>query len=173
MGPMLIVLDHMLPDVWPAPEGWIVVGRVGSRALAYDEARRPYLIGDGEPEALDPAAVNPALLPAVDAACLRIWPGGWVHALPAALGLNTRTTSRDRIAAKGLSPNVLRVIASASSHDDAEAMGRLLSALAHYADTVSDGPGEGDRIEDALRAAENAADMLASVRRGKTSRPEG
>lgn len=170
---MEIVLEFMVPDVWPAPAGWTLVGRVGSRALAYDEARRPYLIGDGEPEAVDPAAVNAALLPAVDAACLRLWPGGWANALPAALGLNTRTTSRDRIAAKGLAPAVLRVIASASSHGDAEAMGRLLSALAHYADTVSDGPGEGDRIEDALRAAENAASMLGSVRRGKTSKPQG
>ena len=65
---MEIVLEYLPADLWPCPAGWTIVGRVGSQALAYDPERRPFLLGDGEPQPLSPDEVNSALVDAVAAA---------------------------------------------------------------------------------------------------------
>lgn len=166
-----IVLEYMDPETWPAPKGWTLVGRVGPRALAYDPDRRPFLIGDGEPEALDPAELNPALANAVDVAASRIWPGGWTHALPLAFKVNRRTSQLDRVAKNGLYPDVLKAIAWAASGDDAEGMGWMLTNLSRYADEYGGGVGVPEDLEDAERAAANAMAILRSVRRGKVTKP--
>nr|WP_137830477.1 hypothetical protein [Methylobacterium sp. L1A1] len=127
------------------------------------------MIGDGEPQPLDPAAVNQAMVAAVDRAGMTVWPGGWTHALPAAFGLNKRTTQRDRIERQGLHPEVLRALASAASSPDADGIGVLLVALASYADRHGEGGTDPRRaLDDAERAAANALDILRGVRRGKT-----
>lgn len=170
---MEIRLAYLSPELWPRPDGWTVVGLVDGVALAFDLERRPHALADDGSVGLDPPAVYEALLPALDEAGLRLWPGGWANALPAAFGLNTRSTSRDRILRSGLAPNVLRVIAHASSEPDAEGIGRLLSALGHYADRHSDAPaGDVRSLDDAQSAAENALDLLRSVRKGKTFKRE-
>ncbi|WP_267358514.1 MULTISPECIES: hypothetical protein [unclassified Methylobacterium] len=168
---MEIILEYMLPDVWPAPAGWTVVGRVGNRALAYDVARKPHLIGDGEPEALDVGQVNAALAPAVDAVASALWPGGWTHALPLAFGLNRRTCQPDRIAKNGLGPAILRALAMSGAFPDAEGMGWVLSALARYADEYGEHVGVAQDLDDAERAAANAIAVLRAVRREKPLRP--
>jgi hypothetical protein len=169
---MEITLTYLSPEDWPRPDGWTVIGRVGPRALAYDEARRPHLLGDGEPEALDPAVVNPALATAVDAAASRLWPGGWGHALPLAFGVNRRTVALDRIAKNGLFPDVLRALAFAASDPDAAGMGWLMSGLARYADEHGQGVGAQEDLDDAERASANALSILRSVRRGKVRKPD-
>lgn len=88
---MKIELTYMQSDAWPVPPGWLVVGRIQTKALAYDVDRQPYLVGDSEPEALDPTEVNEALAVAVDSAGTKLWPGGWTHAMPLAFGMNRRT----------------------------------------------------------------------------------
>lgn len=166
---MEIVLTYMDPEHWPRPAGWTAVGRVGTQALAYDAARKPYLVGEGDPQPLDPVAVNQALVAAVDRAGMMVWPGGWTHALPAAFGLNKRTTQRDRIERQGLHPAVLQALGNAASSPDADGIGVLLVALASYADQHSDGGTDPRRaLDDAERAAANALDILRGVRRGKT-----
>ncbi|BDL39011.1 hypothetical protein [Methylorubrum sp. GM97] len=166
---MEIVLEYLSPENWPRPKGWTVVGRVGTLALAFDPARQPFLIGDGEPHPLDAAEVNQALVAAVDRAGMTVWPGGWTHALPAAFGLNKRTTQRDRIERQGLHPAVLQALGSAASSSDADGIGVLLVALASYADRHGDGGTDPRRaLDDAERAAANALDILRGVRRGKT-----
>lgn len=166
---MEIVLDYMPADLWPCPAGWTVVGRIGHQALAYDPERQPFLLGDGGPEPLDPAEVNAALVDAVAAAAMKVWPGGWTNALPLAFGLNRRTTQPDKIAKKGLNPVVLRSLAFAANEYDAPGMGALLSALALYADRYAEG---GDNPFETLgntkRAVANAFDLLLDVRKGKT-----
>lgn len=172
-GGMEISLEYLAPEHWPRPDGWTVVGLVDGVALAFDTERRPHALADDGPVELDPPAVYEALLPALDKAGLKLWPGGWANALPSAFGLNTRSTSRDRILRSGLAPNVLRVIAQACSEPYAEGMGRLLSALAHYADRHSDAPaGDTRSLDDAQAAAENALDLLRSVRKGRTFKRE-
>lgn len=169
---MLIVLKYVHPDYWTVPEGWVAVGFVGNKALVYDPARRPYLIGNGEPEALDSYEVNEALASAVDIAASRIWPGGWTHALPLAFKVNRRTAQIDRVARDGLYPDILKAIALASSSDDAEGMGWMLTNLARYADEYGGGVGIPEDLEDAERAAANALSILRSVRRGKVRKPD-
>ncbi|TGD99749.1 hypothetical protein [Methylobacterium nonmethylotrophicum] len=169
---MEIVLEYLPADLWPCPVGWTIVGRVGSQALAYDPERRPFLLGDGEPQPLDPAEVNAALVDAVAAAAIKVWPGGWTNAFPLAFGLNRRTTQPDKIAKKGLNPVVLRSLAFAAKDYDAPGMGALLSAIAFYADrfgtqsNTSAHPHE--NLADAEMAADNAFALLREVRQGKT-----
>lgn len=171
---MEITLRYMALEHWPRPDGWTVVGTVDGAPLAYDPERRPHALADGGPVPLDPAEVNLALVAAVNRAGLRLWPGGWGQALPAAFGLNTRSISRDRILRSGLAPNVLRVLGSASTGDDAEGVGRLLSALAHYADQYGGGTDSGPSpaLDYAREAGENALEYLRSVRGGKTFKRE-
>jgi len=170
---MDVILQHMDPEHWPSPEGWTVVGRVGHLALAYDTERRPFLIGEGEPQPLDRDATNAALAPAVDAAALRLWPGGWTMALAEVFGINRRNLQPERLARGGLPPAVLQALARMSSHDDAEGMGWLMVALARYADTHAEQSLHFvDRVDEALAAAQNAADGLRLARRGKPLRPE-
>ncbi len=88
---------------------------------------------------------------------MTVWPGGWTHALPAAFGLNKRTTQRDRIERQGLHPAVLQALGSAASSSDADGIGVLLVALASYADRHGDGGTDPRRaLDDAERAAANA-----------------
>lgn len=170
---MEIHLDYMLADLWPSPAGWTVVGRVGHQALAYDPERQPFLLSEGEqPVPLDPAEVNAALVDAVAAAAIKVWPGGWTNAFPLAFGLNRRTTQPDKIAKKGLNPVVLRCLAYAADGYDAPGKGALLSAIAFYADrygsssTTSAHPHE--NLAEAERAAGDAFHLLREVRQGKT-----
>lgn len=170
---MEIVLEYLPADLWPSPAGWTVVGRVGHQALAYDPERRPFLLSDGEePVPLDPDEVNAALVDAVAAAAIKVWPGGWTNAFPLAFGLNRRTTQPDKIAKKGLNPVVLRSLAYAAYGYDAAGKGALLSAIAFYADrygthsNTSAHPRE--NLAEAERAAENALALLREVRQGKT-----
>ncbi|KTS39507.1 hypothetical protein NS228_05005 [Methylobacterium indicum] len=164
---MDIVLQYVSAETWPRPDGWIAVGLVGRLALAFDAERQPYLVGDGEPQPLDPVAVNAALVDAVDRAGTRLWPGGWSHALPLAFGINRRTLARDRIERNGVHPQVLATLGTAAYGDDAEGMGYVLTALARYADEH----GRGDKnvsLDDAERAAKEALFLLRQVRRSPT-----
>ena len=43
---MEIKLENMRDDLWPCPDGWTVVGRVGRQSLAYDPERRPFPLSD-------------------------------------------------------------------------------------------------------------------------------
>lgn len=157
----------MPADAWPVPPGWLVVGRIHTKALAFDVDRQPYLVGDSEPEALDPAEVNEALAVAVDSAGTKLWPGGWTHAMPLAFGMNRRTCQPDRIAKNGLPPGVLRALGTAASEYDAEGLGWILSALARYADEFGQRLGVNGDLDDAERTAANAMTILRSVRRKK------
>lgn len=169
---MEIRLAYVDPATFEIPDGMTAVGFIGAGdALAYDVDRRPHRIADGIPELLDPAEVNAALAPAVEAAATRLWPEGWSYKLAEAYGLNRRSLQRDRIARNGLHPNVLRELGGMSCHDDAEGAGRLMLALAWYADTLSDGGHPGDRLADAEQAALNAIASLRQVRRGRVTRP--
>lgn len=171
---MDVILQHMDPELWPSPEGWIVVGRVGHLALAYDPERRPHLIGEGDPQPLDPAEVNTALAPAVDAAATRLWPDGWSYAMADTFHLNRRSLNRDRIARFGMHPRVLRVLGEMSCHADADGIGRLMLALSFYADHHGEGTDMIDRLADAGRVTGLALDALREVRSGRvTMRPEG
>jgi hypothetical protein len=154
------------------PDGWTAVGFIGAGdALAYDADRRPHRISGGIAEPLDPAEVNAALSPAVEAAASRLWPEGWSYALAEAFGLNRRSLQRDRIAKNGLHPTVLRELSVLSCHEDAEGIGRLAHALAWYADRCSDGGHPVERLADAERGAVNALASLRQVRRGRVTRP--
>ncbi|WP_264048952.1 hypothetical protein [Methylobacterium flocculans] len=170
---MEILLTYVDPDVFPVPPGWTAVGFLGGgpTALAYDPERTPHAVEDGVPKPLDPVAVNAALAPAVEAAASRLWPQGWTYAISEAFRLNRRSVQRDRITRSGLHPVVLRTLGAMSCHEDAEGIGRLLHALAHYADAHTEGNGDVDRLDDAMRAAANALDGLKRVRTGRALRP--
>lgn len=168
---MEITLQYVDPELWPRPEGWTAVGLVGHLALAYDPERQPFLVGEGEPIPLERDVVNRALVAAVDRAGMKVWPGGWTHALPAAFGLNKRTTQRDRIERQGLHPAVLLALGQAATHSDADGIGGLLVAIASYADRYGDGYGDlGVALDRAEDAAGKAADILRSVRRPRSLR---
>lgn len=170
---MEIHLTYVDPDRFPVPDGWVAVGFIGGgpTVMAYDPARVPHAVDDGVPRPLDPVAVNAALAPAVEAAASRLWPQGWTYAISEAFRLNRRSVQRDRITKSGLHPVVLRTLGSMGCHDDAEGIGRLLHALAHYADAHAEGTGDVDRLDDAMRAAGNALDGLKGVRTGRALRP--
>lgn len=169
---MDVNLQYMDPKAWPRPDGWIVVGLVGTRALAYDGERRPFLIGDGDPEPLDRDAVNVALAPAIDAAASRLWPGGWAFAVAEVFGINRRNLQPERLARGGLPPGVLQALAHMSDSEDAEGVGWLMVALARYTDRYAERSDFTDRVDEALAAARNAAEGLRLARRGKPLRPE-
>ncbi|WP_145984742.1 hypothetical protein [Methylobacterium aquaticum] len=162
------MLKFVDPEDWPRPAGWTAVGLVGRLALAYDPERRPYLIGAGEPRPLDPAAVNAALYPAIEAAALRLWPGGWAVPLSDVFGIDRRAVTPSRITKKGLHPQVLRALGSLAEGDDADSRGYLLVALARYVDRYS-WPRQGLEcsIEDVRRDVDACmASLLDARRRG-------
>lgn len=136
-GAMDIRLEYMRDDLWPCPDGWTVVGRVGRQSLAYDPERRPYLLSEGEqPVPLDPAVVNASLYAAIEAAALRLWPGGWAVPLSDVFKLDRRAVTPSRIAKKGLHPRVLRALGRLAEdhYGEAASRGYLLVALARYVD---------------------------------------
>lgn len=168
---MEIVLETMDPEVWPAPAGWTVVGRVGRQALAYGPERRPFLVGNGEPQALARDEVNAALVPAIDRAASKLWPGGWTYAVEAVFGIKRRGLAAERLARQGLPPTVLQTLARVSSAPDAEYLGGLILALARYADACPTAADLGDGLTQALEAAERATDVVREARRGKPAWP--
>ncbi|WP_156311684.1 hypothetical protein [Methylobacterium platani] len=163
---MEIKLEYLSPENWSRPAGWTVVGRVGTLALAYDPDRRPYLIGDGEPQPADPVAVNAALYPAIEIAALRLWPGGWTVPLSDVFGIDRRAVTPSRVTKKGLHPQVLRALGSLAEGDDADSRGYLLVALARYVDRYS-WPRQGleGSIEDVRRDVDACMASLLDVRR--------
>ncbi|OAS22525.1 hypothetical protein [Methylobacterium platani] len=169
---MEIVLEYLSPENWPRPKGWTVVGRVGTLALAFDPARQPFLIGDGEPHPLDPVEVNAALAPAVDAAADRLWPGGWMPSFAEAFAVDKRSLSASRLARQGLPPAVLFALAHTSYSHAPTALGALLLALARYTDQVSAGSHFDEQIEETMHEARNASEILRYARRGKPVFPE-
>lgn len=164
---MDIHLAYMDPETWPRPDGWTVVGRVGRLALAYDPERRPHLVGEGEPRPLDVAEVNRAMIPAIDAAASKLWPGGWHQAFSEVFGVNRRSLNVDRLLHRGLPPGVLRALADLSDSHDAEGLGWLVMALGRYVDRYTEGGDPAQRVEDALAAARNAGQALLRARKGK------
>jgi hypothetical protein len=169
---MEIHLEHMDAETWLRPEGWTVVGRVGRLALAYDAERRPHLVGEGEPRPLDPAEVNRAMVPAIDAAASKLWPGGWHQAFSEVFGVNRRSLNVDRLLQRGLPPGVLQALAELSDSHDAEGLGWLVMALGRYVDRFTEGGAMPPRVEEALAAARNAGDALLRARKGKPILPE-
>lgn len=170
---MEIRLAYVDPATFEIPDGMTAVGFIGAGdALAYDAERRPHRIADGVAELLDPAEVNRGLVQAVDEAGLRVWPGGWTHALPQAFGLNRRTTQRDRIERSGLNPAILKALGIAAGSHDADGLGVLMSALATYVERHAQGLGVPDDLDDAAEAAANALSLMRDVRRGRTSKAE-
>ncbi|ACK81496.1 hypothetical protein [Methylorubrum extorquens] len=71
---MEIVLEYLSPENWPRPKGWTVVGRVATLGLAYDPAKQPYLIGEGEPQPLDPVNVCARSRPSLRASGMAAYP---------------------------------------------------------------------------------------------------
>ncbi|QRE77194.1 hypothetical protein F1D61_29910 [Methylobacterium aquaticum] len=163
---MEIVLKFVDPEDWPRPAGWTVVGLVGRLALAYDPERRPFLVGDGEPVPLDPATVNAALYPAIEAAASRLWPSGWAAPLSDVFKLDRRVVTPSRILKKGLPPRVLRALASLADDDEAASRGYLLVALARYVDRYS-WPRQGleESREDVRRDVDACMDALLDARK--------
>jgi len=170
---MEVRLAYVDVTVFEIPDGWTAVGYVGAgAALAYDPERRPHRVADGAAEPLDPADVNRALVSAIDEAGLKVWPGGWTHALPQAFGLNRRTTQRDRIERSGLNPAILRALGTVAGSHDADGLGLLMSALATYIERHAQGRGVPEDLDDAEEAAANALSLMRDVRRGRTTRVE-
>lgn len=164
---MRITLRYVAQNSVPLPDGWTLVGYVDGEILAYDPERRPHALAEGGPVALDLTEVNQTLVAAVDEAGLRVWPGGWTHAMPHAFGMNRRTAQRDRIERNGLHPGILRALGDLASDPDAAGIGSVLSALAAYADQYG-GSGVQEALNDAERTAANAIAVLRRVRRDPT-----
>jgi hypothetical protein len=166
---MEIVLRYVDKDDFPRPVRWTAVGFVGRLALAYDPERRPFLLGNGEPQPLDPAEVNAALAPVIDAAADRLWPGGWMPSFAEAFSVDKRGLSASRLARQGLPPGVLLALAHTASYDarSAPAFGALLLALARYTREVSEGSHFGEQIVETLHEAGNAAEVLRYAHREK------
>lgn len=165
---MEIVLRYVDPEDWPRPKDWTAVGLVGRLALAYDRERRPFLVGEGEPQPLDAAEVNAALYPAIETAALRLWPGGWAVPLSDVFGIDRRAVTPSKVTKKGLHPQVLRALGSLAEGDDADSRGYLLVALARYVDRYS-WPRQGleGSIEDVRRDVDACmASLLDARRRG-------
>lgn len=129
-----ISLVDRIPDHLLRAQRYQVVGSCDDGFLAYDSERRPWRITGRVVEPLEAAHVNKAMVAAIDEAGMRLWPGGWTHAMPPAFGINRRTLSRDRIERNGLYPNQLAVIGDAARRPDAQAFGYLLSAVARACD---------------------------------------
>ncbi|GJD87238.1 hypothetical protein BHAOGJBA_0738 [Methylobacterium hispanicum] len=166
---MEISLQYVSPDRWRRPKTWTAVGLVGRLALAYDPERRPYLIGEGEPKPLDPAAVNAALVDAVDAAADRLWPGGWTTAFAEAFAVDRRGLSMTRLARQGLPPSVLLALAQTTDSHAPEALGGLLLALARYATKAAEGSHPRAQFEEAMEVSRNAVEILMVARREKSA----
>lgn len=165
---MEIKLENMRDDLWPCPDGWTVVGRVGRQSLAYDPERRPYLLSEGEqPAPLDPAVVNAALYPAIEEAALRLWPSGWAAPLSDVFKVDRRAVTPSRILKKGLHPRVLRALGRLAEDYDGEAASRgyLLVALARYVDRYH-WPRDslGGSIEDVEREVDRCMNLLINAR---------
>jgi hypothetical protein len=171
---MPIRLAYVDPDSFPVPSGWTAVGFLGGAVvLAYDDGRRPHAVVDGVPAPLDPADVNPSLAEAVEAAALRVWPDGWTHAVSDVFKVNRRSLARDRLASVALPPAVMKVLGSISDSPDADGLGRIMSAMAWYADAYGEGSAWPDRVETAAQASANVVSALMDARRGKPLRPQG
>lgn len=171
---MRIELAYVDTEVFPVPAGWIAVGFLdaGPAVLAYDGGRVPHSVQDGIPTPLDPAAINPMLAGAIEAAATRLWTEGWSFALAEAFAINRRALQRDRLARNTLHPNILRTLGAVAEGPDAEGMGRILRALAAYAASYGEGHSMLDRVEDAGRVARNAVDALRQVHTGRPIRPD-
>ena len=166
-------LCYLDPDAFSLPPDWTAVGFIApGEPLAFDPARRPHRLTDTGPEPLDPSAVAAALAPAIEAAALRLWPDGWTHALADMFKVHRRSLARDRLASVTLPPAVLQVLGLAASTEDADGMGRILSAMVWYAETHGEGSAWVDRVASAAHATENARHLLLQARRGKPLRPE-
>ena len=169
---MPISLAYVDPDRFPVPPNWIAVGFLGGAVvLAYDEARRPHAVVDGVPAPLEPADVNPALAEAVEAAALRCWPDGWTHAVSDIFKVNRRSLARDRLTSVALPPAVMQVLGRISDSPDADGLGRIMAAMAWYADAYGEGSSWPDRVETAAQASANVVAALMESRRGKPLRP--
>jgi hypothetical protein len=166
---MEISLQYVSPDRWRRPKTWTAVGLVGRLALAYDSERRPYLIGEGEPQPLDPVEVNAALADAVDRAADRLWPGGWTTAFAEAFAIDRRGLSMSRLARQGLPPSVLLALAQTTDSHAPEALGGLLLALARYATKAAEGSHPRAQFEETIETARNAIEILMVARREKSA----
>lgn len=166
-------LCHIDPDVFPVPAGWTAVGFIApGEPVAFDQARRPHRLTETGPEPLDPAEVAAALAPAIEAAALRLWPDGWTNQLSDMFKVNRRSLARDRLASITLPPAVLQVLGLAASTDDADGLGRILSAMVWYAEAYGESSAWVDRVASAAQATENARHLLLQARRGKPLRPD-
>lgn len=163
---MEIVLEPMDPELWPTPENWIAVGRIGRYALAYGPARQPYLLVEDGPQPLDRDAVNAAMADAVDRAASKLWPGGWTIQFSTVFGVHRRSLLPDRLARQGLPPAVLRALGEMAVRE-AEGFGWMLMAIARYADAFASSPNPNERVEEALSAADRAGEALRRARLGK------
>ncbi|WP_342153306.1 hypothetical protein [Methylorubrum sp. SB2] len=163
---MEITLQYVSPELWSRPEGWTAVGLIGRQALAYDPERRPFLVGEGEPQPLDADEVNASLYPAIEAAASRLWPSGWAAPLSDVFKLDRRAVTPSRIGKKGLPPRVLRALASLADDDEAASRGYLLVALARYVDRYSY-PRQGleESRDDVRRDVDACMDALLDARR--------
>lgn len=166
---MEIVLRYVDKDDFPRPVRWTAVGFVGRLALAYDPERRPFLLGNGEPQPLDPAEVNAALAPVIDAAADRLWPGGWTTAFAEAFAIDRRGLSMSRLARQGLPPSVLLALAQTTDSHAPEALGGLLLALARYATKAAEGSHPRAQFEETIETARNAIEILMVARREKSA----
>ena len=153
-----------------APPGMRVVGRVDGVPLAYDAARQPHQITPAGPVALDPAAVNSALVPALTAAASTIWPRDWADGMSASLGVNRRGLQKDRVAKNGLHPDILEALALLADAPESRELGAMILAIGTYASKHGDGPHPQDDLDRAEAAIGTCMRVLRRLRRGKTSK---
>ena len=110
------------------------VGEVDGRYPLVYRGRLPHVAG----QQVTHDDLAEALVPAVERAGEAILGGEWSKPLARITGLNQRTVNRDRIFKHGLPPWVLLLLATASQHEHARALGYVLLGVAEIYDAERD-----------------------------------